>query len=119
MRFGFRCHRVIIELVNGVSWQAAQFLDSAVTGEPGGVAHHASQPRMVRVLIFNQTRGEHDAGPDAPDEPGQLDDVSCANFKVGIATEFAELDGRAQNRRRAFCLGDSLSGRAVRGGFTP
>ena len=115
--FGFGRDRVEKQLADRVRGQGAQFLHAAVTGEPGGVPHQLSEPRMVGVLVFNQARREHDARPHAPENTGQFDGVSDTDFEMGVAVELDEFERRAEQRGGFFCFGGSLRGRAVGCGF--
>ena len=72
---------------------------------------------MIGMLVFDQTRREHDAGPHAPDDFCQFDGVSGANFQMRIAVQFDEFNRCAEQRGGFFCLGRALFGRAVRAGF--
>ena len=69
------------------------------------------------MLVFHQARRQHDAGPDAPDDPRQFDGVSGADFQVRVAVEFEKFDRGAQQRGGFFGLGGALLRRAVAAGF--
>ena len=112
-RLGFGRYRVIKQLLNRMRRQVAQFLDAAITGQPAGIAHQLSQPRMIGMLIFDQARREHDARPHAADDARQFDCVSRANFKMRIAVQFDEFNCCAQKRGGFFRLGHPLFRRAV------
>ncbi len=95
-RFRFGRDRVVKQLPNRVRWHTTQFLHAAVTGEPAGVAHQLSEPRMIGMLVFDQARRQHDAGPHAPNDAGQFDGVGGADFEMRIAVQFDKFNRCAE-----------------------
>ena len=92
----------------------AQLLQAAVTREPGRVADQAAEAGMVRVLVLDEARRQHDGRPDPPEDARQLDRVGGADFQMGIAVEFEELERRTEQRGGPLGLERPLGGRAVR-----
>ena len=68
---------------------------------------------MIGMLVFDQARREHDAGPHAADDARQFDGVSGADFQMRVAVQFDEFNRCAQQRGGFFRLGDALLRRAV------
>ena len=117
-RFSVRRHCVEQELPNGVRSEVSEFIQSSVTGEPGGVAHEFPQPPMIGVLILDEAGCEDKARLEAPDRTSQFDGVCGFDFEMGIAVEINELDGCTQQGRGFFRLGHPLIRRAMRSGLT-
>ena len=69
------------------------------------------------MLVFDQTRREHDAGTNPPDDSRQFDGVSGANFQMRVAIQFDKFNRCAEKRGGFFRLGRPLFRRAVRSGF--
>ena len=116
-RFGFDRYCVIKKLTNRMGRRLAKFLDATVTGEPAGITRELSQPRMIRMLVFDQARREHDTRPHTADDARQLDCVGSPNFKVRITVQFDKLNRCPEERGGFSRLGNPLSGRAVGCGF--
>ncbi len=95
----------------------AQFLQSAIAGQPRGVAHQPAQSRVIGMLVFNDAGRQHDGRADAPDDFCQLDGVGGAHFQMRVAIEFKKFKSGAEQRGGFFGLGDALFGRAVTAGF--
>src|SRR5271157_583582 len=96
---------------------AAQFFQAAEASQPGGIAHQFSQPPVIGMLIFNQTRGEHCAWTNTADNSRQFSCVSGAKFQMSIAVKFDEFNRCTQQASGFFRFSYSFSGCAMRSGF--
>ena len=74
---------------------------------------------MIRVLVLDDGRRQHDGRPDPPEHARQPDRVRDADFQVGIAVELEELERRTEQRGAPLGLERPLGGRAVRRRLAP
>ena len=74
---------------------------------------------MVGMLVFHQTRRQHDARPPPPEQAGQFDGMSRADFEMGIAIKLDEFNGGAEDGCGFLRLGDALRRGAVSCGLAP
>ena len=85
-----------------------QFLQPAITGEAGGIAHQPAQPAVVGVLVFHHRRrqdhGRLSSAQDAREENG----MRGARLQMGVAVKLEEFHGGAQECRRFLGLGGPL-----------
>src|SRR5580765_5579638 len=71
--FGSYC--VEQELLDGMRGRIPEFFHSGVTREPRGVAHQASQPPMIGMLVLNYSGTEDNSRFHSSYNSSQLDGV--------------------------------------------
>lgn len=108
---------VVEELVDGVRGLVAEFGEATVAGEAGGVAHELAEAPVVGVLVGHEGGGEDEAGPVAAEETGEGEGVRGFHLEVGVAVEFEEFEGDAEEGGGALGFGGAFGGRAVGAGF--
>ena len=90
-----------------------------VARQAGGVAHDPPEPRVIRMLVFQETRRQDDARPQPPDDFGKLQGVLHALLQERIPVQDHELQGRPKDRGGFPGLERPLPGRAVRRRLPP
>ena len=105
------------EGVDGVGRRGAEFGDTTVAGEAGGVTDNFSKHGVVGVLVFGDGRREDDRRAHPADDRGDGERVREGWDEVGVAAEIGEFEGGAEKRSGFLGLGGALGGGAVGAGF--
>ena len=107
------------QLLDSVRLEFDQFSDTTVARETGGVAYHAADDHVIRVLVFNDSGREYDAWAHAADDRGKRQHVGQSMLHMRIATELDKLKRSPEECGGFFRLNGALGRCTVRAGFTP